>query len=163
MQEKLQQKYSGCFLCISNAKVATFLSQFGKPLEVLHKYCEDEGFQNTRSGNRLATLQLEEGISKNNIPHVIEICNFSALTTVVGRRMKCLRCKSGRHKFKNCPQCQKNQKTFAEAAKNPEELVKSQEPAEQIPAERTQRNLEDISNLLSKSLETGQKVVSQTA
>lgn len=104
-------------LSISNSKVAQFFAEFGKPLNVVHEYCEYEGFTSVCSG---IVLQLDSGITKNNIPHIAEICHFPALIVVAGWRPKCLWCNSGGHKFKNCP-LRKKKKTFVEATETPEE------------------------------------------
>lgn len=80
-------------LSTSGAEVAEYFLQFEKPIEVVHEYCEEDGFTSIHSGNRLAIIQLDEGVDKTDVPHVTGIAGFPALISIAGRQMSVVQLK----------------------------------------------------------------------
>lgn len=82
---------------ISDDTVTGPLEPYAKINEVAPDRWKAEGFQNVGTTTRQVRMNLNEGVTKDNLPHQVRPFGSNLLVLVPGRAPLCLRCKRTRH------------------------------------------------------------------
>ncbi|KAK8774237.1 hypothetical protein V5799_011230 [Amblyomma americanum] len=91
----------------SNESAQKAFEDFGDVTDVTREQWNSPGFEDAESTTRLLLMVLKEGLSIDDLPHMLKLDGGKVLVVVPGRPPTCLRCKRTGHIRRDCrtPRC----------------------------------------------------------
>ncbi|KAG0433283.1 hypothetical protein HPB47_020058 [Ixodes persulcatus] len=136
---------------VPDANVASAFSTFGKIKSIVRDKWHYSGFEQVETTTRILSIELNEGVTADSLPHQLKILGTTVLVSVPGRAPQCLRCRQVGHVRGQCraPWCSACRKF----GHDPEDCI-------QTYANRTAASLQIPTEYLMDAEETAQTEVS---
>ncbi|KAG0444070.1 hypothetical protein HPB47_014208, partial [Ixodes persulcatus] len=136
---------------VPDGNVASAFSTFGKIKSIVRDKWHYSGFEQVETTTRILSIELNEGVTADSLPHQLKILGTTVLVSVPGRAPQCLRCRQVGHVRGQCraPWCSACRKF----GHDPEDCI-------QTYANRTAASLQIPTEYLMDAEETAQTEVS---
>ncbi|KAG0428970.1 hypothetical protein HPB47_024094 [Ixodes persulcatus] len=87
---------------VPDANVASAFSTFGKIKSIVRDKWHYSGFEDVETTTRILSIELNEGVTADSLPHQLRILGTTVLVSVPGRAPQCLRCRQVGHVRGQC-------------------------------------------------------------
>ncbi|KAG0433920.1 hypothetical protein HPB47_019478 [Ixodes persulcatus] len=87
---------------VPDANVASVFSTFGKIKSIVRDKWHYSGFEEVETTTRILSIELNEGVTADSLPHQLKILGTTVLVSIPGRAPQCLRCRQVGHVRGQC-------------------------------------------------------------
>ncbi|KAG0416028.1 hypothetical protein HPB47_006779, partial [Ixodes persulcatus] len=87
---------------VPDANVASVFSTFGKIKSIVRDKWHYSGFEEVETTTRILSIELNEGVTADSLPHQLKMLGTTVLVSIPGRAPQCLRCRQVGHVRGQC-------------------------------------------------------------